>query len=89
MSGYFGQGSPDTPDQRVLRTDNSNSETPGIRPDTPDSYSRTSGQTSEPPDLSWLLLSLLVTSGPPDLAQVMPIGLPRCFAERFIFCSTV
>jgi mannosyl-oligosaccharide glucosidase len=24
-----------------------------------------------------------------DLAQVKPIGLPRCFAERFIFCSTV
>jgi mannosyl-oligosaccharide glucosidase len=24
-----------------------------------------------------------------DLAQVKPIGLPRCFAERFIFCSIV
>jgi hypothetical protein len=39
MSGYSGHLGPDTPDQRVLRTGNSNSETPGICPDTPDTLS--------------------------------------------------
>jgi hypothetical protein len=43
MSEYSGHQGPDTPDQRVLRTGNSNSETPGIRSDTPDTLSGHSG----------------------------------------------
>jgi hypothetical protein len=43
MSGYSGHLGLDTPDQRVLRTSNSNSETPGTRPDTPDTLSGYSG----------------------------------------------
>jgi hypothetical protein len=39
MSGFSGHGCPETPDQSVLRTGNSNPETPGIRPDTPDTLS--------------------------------------------------
>jgi hypothetical protein len=37
MSGYSGHLGLETPNQRVLRIGNSNSETPGIRSDTPDS----------------------------------------------------
>jgi hypothetical protein len=47
MSGYSGHRGPETPDQRVLRIGNSNSETPGIRPDTPDSLSGHSGLEPE------------------------------------------
>jgi hypothetical protein len=43
MSGYSGHRCPETPDQCVLRTGNSNPETPGIRPDTPDTLSGHSG----------------------------------------------
>jgi hypothetical protein len=43
MSGYSGHLGPETPDQRVLRTGNSNSETPGIRPNIRDSLSGHSG----------------------------------------------
>jgi hypothetical protein len=46
MSGYSGHQGLDTPDQRVLRTGNSNSETSGIRPDTPDTLSGHSGLES-------------------------------------------
>jgi hypothetical protein len=42
ISGICPRGS-ETPDQRVLWVGNSNSETPGIRPDTPDSLSGHSG----------------------------------------------
>jgi hypothetical protein len=47
MSGYSGHQGPETPDQRVSQTGNSNPETPGIRPDTPDSLSGHSGLGSE------------------------------------------
>jgi hypothetical protein len=43
MSGYSGHRCPETPDQCVLRTGNSNPETPGICPDTPDTLSGHSG----------------------------------------------
>jgi hypothetical protein len=39
MSGFSGYRCPETPDQWFLRTGNSNPETLGIRPDTPDSQS--------------------------------------------------
>jgi hypothetical protein len=43
MSGYSGHRGPETPDQTVLQTGNSNPDTPGIRPDTPDNLSGHSG----------------------------------------------
>jgi hypothetical protein len=43
MSGFSRHRSPESPDQCVLRTGNSNPETPGIRPDTPDTLSGHSG----------------------------------------------
>jgi hypothetical protein len=46
MSEYSGHRCPETPDQWVLRTGNNNSETPGIRPDTPDTLSGHSGLES-------------------------------------------
>jgi hypothetical protein len=43
MSEYSGRWCPETPDQSVLRTGNSNPKTPGIRPGTPDTLSGHSG----------------------------------------------
>jgi hypothetical protein len=43
MSGYSGHRHPETPDKCVLRIGNSNPDTPGIRPDTPDTLSGHSG----------------------------------------------